>query len=319
MTLTREAIIHHHAFRAMGCQMAAWVLAESEIEARAGLEHVELQVRAWEDRLSRFKPDSELCALNNSSGKWLEVSETLFDVLSRALQAAAATDGLFDPTMLDALEHAGYDRSFELVSDLDDCVPPCSRATPSWTEIEVRPSWRGVRLPQGARVDLGGIGKGWAAEQAADQLADLGPCLVDAGGDLAVRGAPPGLGGWLIGLADPFEPERDLVDVIVRDLGVATSGTDFRRWTRGGVLQHHIIDPRTRRPARTDVLSVSVIARDAIQADVLAKLVVLLGSESGIAYAGNQPGAHALIVTRDGTRLSTPNFPVAEPVRGAAL
>ena len=310
--------VHFHVFRAMGCQMTAWLLHDSAFEARLRLEHVEHLMESWESRLSRFRPESELCALNNRSGEWVEVSPTLFDVLSVAIEAAERTNGLFDPTVLEALEQAGYDRSFELIGDSPGGLARTAAPRHRWREIELSPAIRAVRLPRGCRLDLGGIGKGWAAERAADILSVLGPCLVDAGGDLAIRGTLPGIDGWLVGLADPFEPDDDMVDVLVRDCGVATSGTDFRRWTVDGRTQHHIIDPRTGQPSITDVFSASVIAHDAVEADVLAKTVVLLGADEGRAYVQSRLHAHALIVTRDGSRLSTPGFPVANLPKGAA-
>ena len=182
----------------------------------------------------------------------------------------------------------------------------CPRYT--WRDIACDPLTRTVTLPLGLHLDLGGTAKGWAATRAADMLADLGPCLVDAGGDLAARGAPPGLDGWPIGVAAPDHADPCWSNLMVRDRGVATSGVDYRRWMRGGVEQHHIIDPRTQRPAATDLRTATVIAPDATQADLYALVMMLLGREQGLAYLQAHPNLDGLLVDSEGHQWLTPGM-----------
>jgi len=171
----------------------------------------------------------------------------------------------------------------------------------------MRAASHSVRLPLGAAIDLGGIAKGWLADKLADKLADCGPCLVDMGGDIALRGRPPGEPGWPVGVADPLHPDDDLVVLALSDAGVATSGRDFRTWMMGGSPQHHIIDPVTQRPVHTDVLTATVVAQQAAVAEVLAKVALLQGAEAGIAWLGCRP-AEGLLVREDGTLALTPRF-----------
>ncbi len=304
---------YQRTFRAMGCEMAAWVVAADARMAEARLVAVQTWIETAEGQLSRFRPESELSRLNERSGEMVAVSPLLWDLLVYALEAARRTDGLYDPTVLDALERAGYDRPFaeigtsQAVGSSSSGLVSAPRSS-AWREIRLDPKRRRVRLPAGVRLDLGGVAKGWVADRAAARLAALGPCLVDAGGDIAVRGAPPGQSGWLIGVADPHHPERDLALITLADGGVATSGTDYRRWYRDGVLQHHIIDPRTGHPAQTDLVSVTVVAAEAAQADVEALVVLLLGAEQGRRYLQQRPWLEALLIGEDGRQWTTPQF-----------
>jgi thiamine biosynthesis lipoprotein len=128
-----------------------------------------------------------------------------------------------------------------------------------------------IALSAGTHLDLGGIGKGYAAERAAEILATAGPCLVNAGGDIAVRG-----GAWAVGVED--------ATLELTSGGLATSGRDRRRWLRAGVQQHHLIDPRTGSPADSELLRVTVVAADAVEAEIQAKHVFLGGPADACAY-----------------------------------
>jgi thiamine biosynthesis lipoprotein len=137
------------------------------------------------------------------------------------------------------------------------------------------------------------VAKGWAADLAVRRLSAHGAALIDAGGDIAVHGE------WPIGVADPFEPDRDLAVLRIRDRGVATSGRDLRRWMRGGAWQHHLIDPRTGLPATTDVLRVTITAPTAQEAEAAAKAVLILGRREGLKWLKRRPGLGALLVLED--------------------
>ena len=154
-------------------------------------------------------------------------------------------------------------------------------------------------------MDLGGVGKGWAAEQAAYQLKALGPVMVSAGGDIAFSGRRRGSLPWKVTVANPHRPERDLKTLALSSGGVATSGTDYRRWTSGGVRQHHLIDPRTGAPSVSDVLSATVVAPSLQMAEVAAKVAILLGSRKGLAWIERRPGLAGLIVLEDGGQLES--------------
>ena len=291
--------MRQHEFRAMGCQMLAALDVETPAAAKR-LAEVSGWFADWERRLSRFHDDSELAWLNRQAGGPVQVSDILWEVIKTALQAAQRSHGLVTPTMLTELELAGYDRSFDM---LDAHVPARSPlpATPSgdWNAVVLRLGDRSICLPPGVRLDLGGVAKGWAADRAARQLGAHGPALIDAGGDIAVSGPMADGSPWPISVADPTEIDGQIELLLLASGGVATSGRDYRRSRLGGSWQHHIIDPRTGHPAVTDVLSATVIASSAREAEMAAKVALILGSRAGLAWIEGRPSLAALLVLED--------------------
>jgi FAD:protein FMN transferase len=241
---------------------------------------------------SRFRDDSELSMLNRDEREVVEISPLLQEVLESAAAAYELSAGLVDPTILDALEAAGYDRDL-----------PSARRT-ALTPPPHRYDWRDVvidngviRRPPDLKIDLGGIAKSWTAWKALD-LAE-GDCYIDAGGDIALRGS------WLVGV----EHNGALVTSLeVEDGGVATSGIDRRKWAGG----HHIIDPRTRRPVVSDVVAATVVANDAMTAETVARTIVLLGMWQGLGWAESVVGVRGALVTT--TRDVTVAIPATKEV-----
>ena len=141
-------------FRAMGCHMLARLDADAGHASR--LAEVPRWFEAWEQALSRFRPDSELNQLNRCAGQWVRVSPILWEVIQYAIKAARWSDGLISPTVLNALEAIGYDRSFEAVALNDEARSITPQPDGQWAAIERRSTTRSLRLPPGARIDLGG-------------------------------------------------------------------------------------------------------------------------------------------------------------------
>jgi thiamine biosynthesis lipoprotein len=288
----------------MGCEMKAVLDAEGP-RARRALAQVPGWFESWEAALSRFRADSELSRLNARAGQIVRVSGVLWEVLQAALAAARRTGGLVTPTGLVALEAAGYDRTFAALPAAGSAAVAPAGPLPAWQAVRLLPRLQAVQVPAGVRLDFGGIAKGWAADRAARRLAAHAPALVDAGGD--IRGSGPRATGepWPIGAGDPRDADRDLALLTLRGGAVATSGRDYRRWQRGGVWQHHILDPRTGHPATTDVLSATVLAPTAVAAVSAAKAGLILGSGAGVAWLDAQPALAGLLVLDDGqVRLS---------------
>jgi thiamine biosynthesis lipoprotein len=293
------------AFRAMGCQVNVWL--EADGDGQAILEPVSLWVEAMEACLSRFRPASELSQLNARVGKWVQVSPMLFENILAAKQGARLTNGLFNPLILDSLERAGYNQTFENLNPISsDVASPAAAA--DWREIGIDTANRRVRLP--ARIDLGGVAKGWAAQTIADRLSAYGSCLVDIGGDMAVRGTREGAYGWQIAVREPtqFTKSETLLQIVLSSGSVVTSGTDYRRWYQNGNVQHHLIDPRSGIPATSDMATVTVIHPHAPLAEVYAKAVLMLGGEVGLRWVNEQPNGAALAVYQDGRVAATNDF-----------
>jgi FAD:protein FMN transferase len=292
-------MLHRLPFRAMGCQMLA-ILEQDSSKFPEILNQVPEWFEQWEQALSRFRHDSELSQLNRTSDQYIPVSQTLWDVFQAALQADHDTNGLVTPTVLDAVEMAGYDRPF---NELPGSI---SYHTGLWTEthplsmVIYDEDQHTICLPPEIRLDFGGVAKGWAAHQAAEQLKASGPALMNAGGDIAISG--PRLDGnpWRVGISNPFEPGEDYAVLHLQGGGVATSGKDRRRWMQGDILNHHIIDPRTGQSATTDVLTVTVIAPTVMEAESAAKAVFLLGSEAGLSWLDADSGLAGLLVLDSG-------------------
>lgn len=235
-------------------------------------------IAAAEARFTRFNEISELAALNRSGGAWFQASPELFEVMLLAQQLFRETGGLFDPAILPALENAGYDKCLDAIKL--DGVSPVRSGQPGRSDfgaIRLDADRRGIYLPIGTRIDLGGIAKGWIAEQAARVLARFSPvCAVNAGGDQFAVGVPPE-GAWPVALEDPYDASTALAVLYLPAGALATSAVTRRRWQQAGRERHHLIDPRTGEPAETDWRSVTVIAPHAAQAEAYAKALLLAG------------------------------------------
>lgn len=299
-------MIHRNEFRAMGCKMLALVDSES---SPGILQDVPAWFEEWEQTFSRFRSDSELVQLNMDAGRPVQVSQTLWDVFQLSVSAERMTQGLVNPLILDALLNAGYDETFEgVLSNPHRIFPDLEADVPSLGSVIADETHRTISLPKGARLDFGGVAKGWAAHQAAERLKEAGPALVNAGGDISVSG--PRLDGesWHIGVADPFQPDTHIDFLYVERGGVATSGRDYHRWSRDRIPQHHIIDPRTGLPAETDILTATVVAPTAMEAEAMAKAVLISGSQAGLAWLDANDDLAGLLILESGERLYSRNF-----------
>jgi thiamine biosynthesis lipoprotein len=220
-------------------------------------------------------------ALNRAAGAWVGVGEVLLDALEAAIWAARATDGAVDPTVGRALRVAGYDRDFAALPADGSPIPVRVESVPGWQVVEIDRARGRARLAPGTEVDLGATAKALCADGAAARArAALGSggVLVSLGGDIAVAGEPPP-GGWPIVVAEdesaPLDGPGEVV--LIEDGGLATSSSLVRRWSRGGVTLHHIIDPATGRPAGGPWRSVTVAAATCLEANVAATAAIVKG------------------------------------------
>jgi thiamine biosynthesis lipoprotein len=257
----------------MGCEIVVGGADDDELEA------VERLFAEREQRFSRFLPTSELSRVNASASAQVIVSAEFAQALDHALDAAALTGGLVDPTVGAAIAAAGYDRDFPTLAD--DARPATPVPAGRWREVRVTGTL--VTVPPDVALDLNGVVKGLAVDDALALLAGGG--FVSAGGDLAVRGscvvALPGGG-----------------TVSVHSGGLATSGITRRAWSRGGSRQHHLIDPLSGEPSRSGWAEVTVSGASCHVADVAAKAAFLLGDD-GPGWL-DRNGLPARFVDRDG-------------------
>ena len=288
-------------FEALGGEVELFAIDPAE-----PLEATREWILALHRQLTRFEPDSELSRFNARAGEWVNVSPVIEQLLRAAIYSFEESGGLVNVAVLPALIAAGYDQTFEEVARREVSA---LGSTAKWQEnvlvrqrdvairqAHVAESERKVAtyrealdehraggeaiaplpdllnvvpgralLRAGAAIDLGGIAKGWIADRAVERLGRN--CLVSCGGDLHARGGGETGEGWPVGFGD-----RTL---LLEDTAAATSGTTKRRWGEG---RHHLIDPRTGLPATSDLSEVSVLASNALDAEIFAKTALLLGS-----------------------------------------
>jgi thiamine biosynthesis lipoprotein len=252
---------------------------------------------------SRFRPDSEIARLTGATGP-VAVSPLLAALVQAALDVAAASDGLVDPTLGRHLRASGYDRTFAEVPQ-DGPAAVALPATPGrWREVVLDDGW--LTVPAGVELDLGASAKAWAADWLAEQVAALGTgALVNLGGDLAAAGPVPD-GGWPVEVSD--RPDGCPVQVVaVEQGGLATSSTTARAWRRGGRPVHHVLDPRTGQSAPSDWACVSVAAGSCLEANTSSTAAVVLGAAAPAWLA--ERGVAALLVGRGGAEVRVGGWP----------
>ncbi len=267
------------SWRALGTLVQ---LVVTEPGALPGARHMlEADLAEVDAACSRFRADSEICALGASAGRPAQVSPLLAEAIAVALRAARLTDGDVDPTVGAAMSTVGYDRDFDHIKPNGPQLALTVKQVPGWREVRL--DGQTLTMPAGVQLDLGATAKAWAADRSAARIAQQEGCgvLVSLGGDIAVAGPAPH-GGWRIRVQDvtgaPEEPPAGPYALIaIRDGGLATSSTAARRWQRGGDVLHHILDPRTSLPAEPVWRTVSVAAGSCADANAASTAAVIRG------------------------------------------
>ena len=302
--------MQYDQFRAMNSDIMLAAAGQDVKRIKQGFSLARDFIRSSEQRFTRFTDTSELAELNRSAGDWFQASPEMIEVLGAALRLAGETQGLFNPAVLPALKQAGYDRSMDEIKQ----GPARSGEVrvlemQDFRTIELDTKGSRVRLPAGMQVDLGGIAKGWIAEQAARRLSEYSQaCAVSAGGDMCLVNLPEDQPDWEVGLEDPLHPDQDLALLRVRPGAVATSAVTKRKWQYNGRPQHHLIDPRSGEPAITEWLSVTVYAEQAVEAEVFAKALLIGGPVVANELFANPSDKAYLVVDPFGWVLGSKNY-----------
>src|SRR4051812_21127833 len=265
----------------------------ADVLARAAIARLHVLEARW----SRFRPDSEVTALNRAAGARTTVSAETALLVERSVEAWHRTDGAFDPTVLPALVAAGYDRDFSSVSEHASAAAPPVVA-PGCDGIAVGDA--SVTLPVGVQLDPGGIGKGLAADLTVDLVMHAGAtaACVNVGGDLRVAGRPEPDERWSVTLEHPLGGS-DLGTIRLHDEALVSSWRTRRTWSGEDGPRHHLIDPRTGAPAWTGLAGVTVLGADAWWAEALATALFLAGPE-GAREIAEHHAVSALLVRDDG-------------------
>jgi thiamine biosynthesis lipoprotein len=242
---------------------------------------VDKVVQAVDLAANRFREDSELSRLNATPDRAVVISPLLTKLIAAALRGARLTGGAVDPTVGSAIKLAGYDADFAAVPPDGLAIELVVSRIPGWQAVVLDEASRTVRVPRGVDIDLGATAKALTSDlatAAALSRIDRGGVLVSLGGDIAVAGEPPPE-GWLIQASEdsgaPIQEGEETISI--RSGGIATSSTTVRRWTRGGVALHHIIDPATGLPSDGPWRTATVVAGTCLDANIASTAAIVMG------------------------------------------
>jgi thiamine biosynthesis lipoprotein len=302
-------VLASESFTALGT--TAVVAVDDPFSLSTAVEAVRGELADIDRTCSRFRDDSDLSRLNAADGAWTDVDDLLVLAVDAALRAARLTEGLVDPTVGEAMLQIGYDRDFADVPTADPTPIAANGwlSAPGWRLIEIRRDRSQVRLPGRIRLDLGATAKALAADRSAERAATVtgAGVLVSLGGDIAVSGGSPAA-GWPVGIAEDHAAAPEPGETIaLASGGVATSSTTVRRWSRGNATVHHIVDPRTGRPAPEVWRTVSVCAATCVDANAASTAAIVLGEGAPPWLAGQ--GLPARLVRLDGTVVRVGGWP----------
>lgn len=268
--------------RALGSSLRVIVTNPARLRtAKAAVDEV---VKGIDLAASRFRDDSELSGLNASPDEDITISPLLAQAIAAALRGAELTGGAVDPTIGSAIRLAGYDADFANVPADGEPIQLITHRVPGWRAIRFDLHSRTLRLPRGVEVDLGATAKALASDlaaAAASKAIEGAGVLVSLGGDIAVAGeAPPE--GWPVQASEdssaPIDDDEETVTI--SSGGIATSTTTVRRWTRGGVVLHHIIDPATGLPAKSPWRTATVAAATCVDANIASTAAIVMGDKA---------------------------------------
>ena len=278
--------------------------------AAAALESAEKELHTLDEAvLSRTAEGSELYALNTSNGETVEcgADDILPALIETALTISDATDGAFDPTLAPVLDAWGFTKDEHRVPSADELKELLSHTGCGKVALEKTADGWTVTLLDGAQLDLGGIAKGYAGDAVRTVLAEFGvtSAVIDLGGDVGLLGAKPDGSDWRVAVKDPADPSKFLGVLTAADTFVVTSGIYERGFEENGVRYHHIIDPKTGKPAESGLVSVTVVCGDGAWADALSTACFVLGEAGSLALrdtlaAEKNLRIELILVTDDG-------------------
>ena len=245
-----------------------------------------------ETKWSRYIPTSELMQINNNPESMIQVSDATLRLVNEMKNGFEVTQGLFSGNILGELIDLGFAQSRINPENVTNWQARAKSAA-DLSDVVIDLESKSVSVPSGVALDSGGIGKGLAADLMSDYAMQLGAMgiAVFAGGDVAVKGMAPDAAGWKVNISDPGGVDKFIDTISLSRGGLATSSPMGWRIKDA----HHIIDPRTHKSSDSDVLQATIIAQNASQAEVLAKMCVILGSHEGISRIDSL-GVAALVI-----------------------
>lgn len=250
----------------------------SREQADRALQKAEGVFNEYDLRFSRFKPESELMALNTSNGAWHKVSIDLFQIIKKTVALAAETDGVFDPSVGGVLASYGYG----LPENFIQRIPPATYRDLAFNDRELL-----IRLAPGQILEPACIVKGVAIDTAGNELVQIIDIntqgfMINAGGDILTKGLFEGSHAWNIAIQDPKNSSAIISAISVQNVGVATSGIYQTGGEYSGKKWHHLVNMKTGE-STAGIMSATVIASTCEEADTEASLAILLTTEQAVA------------------------------------
>lgn len=264
------------------------------------------EIERVEETLSRYINTSEVSTINSHAGEWVEVSQITIELIKEALRIAELSDGAFDVTVGAVMDLWGFGTGQYKVPSEEEIAQALE--TVGYERVEIDESKRQVRIPEGTVLDLGGIAKGFAVDEAAKFLRknNVKRAIINAGGDIAAIGRRPDDTPWRVGVQNPDNPSDIRWILPLENSCVVTSGDYQRYFVYDDQKWHHIIDPRTGYPA-SELQSVTIITERATLADALSTAIFVLGMDAGSQLVEEMEDVEAIIVSRDAVWIS-PNL-----------
>ena len=296
------------------CYVELW--ADDPVKGNDAIDAVMAELRRIDDLMSHYKPESQLSQINQyANERAVQVDKELFDLIKLSTHYSQITEGAFDITYASVGYLYDYPRHIRPTEEqIREKLPSVN-----WRNMLLDEEHHTVRFEHpGMRIDLGGIGKGYAVDRGIDILKARGidRALVTAGGDSRIIGDRMGR-PWLVAVRHPDNPNKVVTRIPLSNSAVSTSGDYERYFDEGGVRYHHIIDPRTGHSA-SKVRSATILAPTATQTDGMSKTAFVLGPEKALEIINRMPEYDAVFVLPDGRVLYSNGLrPPAQRPRGA--
>jgi len=295
----------------MGTRIVVELWSDDAASANKAIDAVMAEMMAIDRDMSTYKPDSEVSRVNRDAAKApMLISPALFGLLTTALDFSRITGGAFDITYASV----GFMYDFRAHKKPTEAEIESALPAVNYHHVVLDAKNSTVFFTQpGVRIDLGGIGKGYAVDRGIEILQSLGVdhALVTAGGDSRIIGDRFGK-PWIVGIRHPDDKNRVIAKIPLVDTAMSTSGDYERYFDEDGVRYHHIIDPRTGHSA-SKVRSATILASTATRTDGLSKTAFVLGAEEAMKIYETLDDVDAILVTPDGRVLYSKGLEPARP------
>ena len=260
------------------------------------------RLREIESKMSRSLEKSDVSRINKNAGdKWVKVDEDSFEVIEKAIHYAELTEGDFDPSIGPLVSLWNIGNPEQKVPSEEEIKK--AKSLVNYNFIKTDKKNNKIKLAkEGMKIDLGAIAKGYAADEVRDIIDDynIENAIITLGGNILVIGDKKDGTEWKIGIQDPRKSRGSVMASLnLKDETVVTSGNYERYFEKDGIIYHHILDPETGKPSRNNLLSVSIIAKDSIDADALSTSAFIMGKEKGMKMIEDLDDTEAIFIRDD--------------------